>query len=132
MFILIGVFWSFIIEILYYCRMDEFRLSLIIETIRCRELRYILQDKNSTETQKFNNSDSLANSKVRDILCDVYYALKEKGYHPVNQIVGYIMSGDPTYITNHKKARNLISKLERDELLENIVYFYINRNLPKE
>ena len=95
-------------------------------------MRYILQDKNSTETQKFNNSDSLANSEVRDILCDVYYALKEKGYHPVNQIVGYIMSGDPTYITNHKKARSLISKLERDELLENIVYFYINRNLPKE
>ena len=55
---------------------------------------------------------------VASILKDVYEALKEKGYNPVNQIVGYIMSGDPTYITSHKNARSLIMKVERDEILE--------------
>jgi len=90
-----------------------------------------LKENNLSETQKFNNSDRPANSETGDILCQVYFALKEKGYHPVNQIVGYILSGDPTYITSHKNARSLISKLERDELLEEIVYFYLNNNLPK-
>jgi len=90
-----------------------------------------LKENNLSETQKFNNSDRPANNEAGDILCKVYYALKEKGYHPVNQIVGYILSGDPTYITSHKNARGLISKLERDELLEEIVYFYLNNNLPK-
>ena len=55
---------------------------------------------------------------VASILKDVYEALTEKGYNPVNQIVGYIMSGDPTYITSHKNARSLIMKVERDEILE--------------
>lgn len=62
----------------------------------------------------------------RDILKQVYEALKEKGYNPINQIVGYILSGDPTYITSHKGARNLIRQIERDELLEKIVKYYIN------
>ena len=56
---------------------------------------------------------------------DVYEALAEKGYHPVNQIVGYIMSGDPTYITSHNGARNKIRKLERDEILEELVTYYL-------
>jgi len=86
---------------------------------------------NLSETQKFNNSDRPAKNEAGEILCRVYYALKEKKYHPVNQIVGYILSGDPTYITSHKDARALISKLERDELLEEIVYFYLRENLPK-
>lgn len=62
---------------------------------------------------------------VEGILEQVYLALKEKGYNPVNQIVGYIMSGDPTYITSHNNARNLIRQIERDELLEKMVKNYI-------
>ena len=63
--------------------------------------------------------------KVGDILKTVYQAMTEKGYNPVNQIVGYIMSGDPTYITSHKGARSLISKVERDELVEELLKVYI-------
>ena len=64
-----------------------------------------------------------ANSK--QILRQVYEALVEKGYNPINQIVGYILSGDPTYITSHKDARNKIRTIERDELLEKMVKNYI-------
>ena len=63
--------------------------------------------------------------KTREILKDVYKALEEKGYNPINQIVGYILSGDPTYITSHNNARNLIRQIERDELLEKMVKNYI-------
>ena len=66
---------------------------------------------------------------VASILKDVYEALKEKGYNPVNQIVGYIMSGDPTYITSHKNARSLIMKVERDENLEVLFENYIDTQL---
>ena len=66
---------------------------------------------------------------VSDVLRDVYFALVEKGYNPINQIVGYIMSGDPTYITSHKNARSLIMKVERDELIEETVKYYINNKL---
>ena len=62
------------------------------------------------------------------ILEDVYHALKEKGYNPVNQIVGYIMSGDPTYITSYNGARSLIMKVERDELVEELLKAYIEHN----
>ena len=62
---------------------------------------------------------------VEGILEQVYLALKEKGYNPVNQIVGYIMSGDPTFITSHKNARSLIIQVERDELVEELVRFYV-------
>ena len=62
---------------------------------------------------------------VRDVLEVVYEALTEKGYNPVNQIVGYIMSGDPTYITNHNGARSKIMKVERDEILEELMEHYI-------
>ena len=65
------------------------------------------------------------NIKAKNILKEVYDALSEKGYNPVNQIVGYILSGDPTYITSHKNARNLIRVIERDELLERMVKNYI-------
>lgn len=65
------------------------------------------------------------NTKCQEILKDVYQALVEKGYNPINQIVGYILSGDPTYITSHKNARNKIRQIERDELLENMVRDYI-------
>ena len=65
---------------------------------------------------------------VQMVLSTVYEALREKGYNPVNQIVGYIMSGDPTYITSHKGARSLIMKVERDELVEELFKEYIHAN----
>ena len=65
------------------------------------------------------------NIKAKEVLKKVYEALKEKGYNPINQIVGYILSGDPTYITSYNDARNLIRKLDRDELLEKLVRNYI-------
>ncbi len=68
------------------------------------------------------------NTSVKEILTEVYAALTEKGYNPVNQIVGYIMSGDPTYITSHKNARSLIMKVERDELVEELLTDYIKNN----
>ncbi len=66
-------------------------------------------------------------SMVENIISQVYTALKEKGYNPVSQIVGYILSGDPTYITSHLGARSLITKVERDELLEEFVKAYLSR-----
>lgn len=65
------------------------------------------------------------NVKAREILKEVYQALVEKGYNPINQIVGYILSGDPTYITSHNDARSKIRQIERDELLEKLVKNYI-------
>lgn len=65
------------------------------------------------------------NSDAKEILKSVYQALVEKGYNPINQIVGYILSGDPTYITSHNNARNIIRQVERDELLEKLVREYI-------
>lgn len=62
-----------------------------------------------------------------DVLRKVYAALKEKGYSPIDQIVGYLLSGDPTYITSHNGARNLIRRLERDELLEELVRSYLQK-----
>lgn len=66
---------------------------------------------------------------VPSILKDVYEALSEKGYNPVNQIVGYVMSGDPTYITSYKNARSLIMKVERDEIIEVLLENYIDTRL---
>ena len=65
------------------------------------------------------------NLETKKILKEVYKVLTEKGYNPINQIVGYILSGDPTYITSHNGARNLIRQVERDELLEKMVKNYI-------
>ena len=79
-------------------------------------------DFDKTMNFKVENENSI---KYKEVLKDVYKALDEKGYNPVNQIVGYILSGDPTYITSHNDARNIIRKVERDELLEKMVRFYI-------
>ena len=65
---------------------------------------------------------------VNEVLKLVYEALTEKGYNPLNQIVGYVMSGDPTYITSHKSARSLIMKVERDEIVEELLKTYIDKN----
>ena len=78
-----------------------------------------------SDTMKFKVNYDKA-EEVKTIMSRVYKALSEKGYDPVNQIVGYIMSGDPTYITSHDGARGLITKLEQDELLEEIVKEYIS------
>ena len=79
---------------------------------------------NMDETMSFEVERD-KNIKAREILKDVYEALAEKGYNPINQIVGYILSGDPTYITSYNNARNLIRQVERDELLEEMVKTYI-------
>ena len=67
--------------------------------------------------------------KVGEVLRKVYEAMTEKGYDPVNQIVGYIMPGDPTYITSHKGARSLIMKVERDELVEELLRVYVEKTV---
>ncbi len=77
------------------------------------------------ETMKIN-IDYDKEKEVREILTKVFEALNLKGYNPISQIVGYIMSGDPTYITSHNGARSLIVKVERDELMEVLVKYYIN------
>lgn len=82
--------------------------------------------ENMNETMQFNFGN-LDNISTRETLMDVYVALQEKGYNPINQIVGYIMSGDPTYITSHNGARNKIRKLERDEILEELVTAYLKK-----
>ncbi len=66
-------------------------------------------------------------NQAREILLTVYTALKQKGYNPINQIVGYLLSGDPAYITSHSNARSLIRRLERDELLEELVKNYLEK-----
>ena len=83
--------------------------------------------KNMTNTQFFQ-VESGPQISAKDILEIGYKALSEKGYNPVNQIVGYIMSGDPTYITSHNGARSLIMKMERDELVEEMLKTYIEHN----
>ncbi len=82
-----------------------------------------------TETQHFSNFERVTNLEAKEVLMLVYRSLKEKGYNPVNQIVGYILSGDPTYITSYNNARSVISKLERDELLEELVCSYLEQNM---
>lgn len=85
-----------------------------------------MQEKSHTryfETQKEPET------KVLDIIDTVYLALTEKGYNPVSQIVGYVMSGDPTYITSYRGARSLIMKVERDEILEELLKYYIEVHL---
>ncbi len=84
-----------------------------------------MQNMNNTQYFRVEKEPELA---VSDVLTIVYKALREKGYNPVNQIVGYIMSGDPTYITSHNNARSLIMKVERDELVEEVLRAYIRNS----
>lgn len=80
-------------------------------------------DENKDFTVKFDLEDDKS-QQIKDLVREVFQALREKGYKPENQLVGYIMSGDPTYITSYNNARNLIKKIERDELLEELVKSY--------
>ena len=82
-----------------------------------------MTDINNTQFFKVQNEEA---DGVKQILKEVYEALSEKGYNPVNQIVGYIMSGDPTYITSHKNARSLIRHIDRDELMQVLVRNYLS------
>lgn len=86
---------------------------------------------NNLNTQNTQDIDIIKEStiEVPDILAQVYDALSEKGYNPVSQIVGYVMSGDPTYITSYKNARSLIMKAERDEIIEVLLENYIDTRL---
>jgi len=93
--------------------------------IRSRNEVVNMQDKSNTQFFRVENEPEI---QVKDVLEIVYRSLNEKGYNPVNQIVGYIMSGDPTYITSHNNARSLIMKVERDELVEEILKKYIDAN----
>jgi YD repeat-containing protein len=76
-------------------------------------------------TRKFTALDSKI--EMREILTSVYNSLKEKGYNPINQLVGYILSEDPTYITNYNNARSLICRIDRDELLQELLINYLNK-----
>ncbi len=76
------------------------------------------------KTMTFSIGDQ-TEQEIRRILITVYDSLKEKGYNPINQIVGYILSEDPTYITTHNNARNLIRKIDRDTLLQSLVKYYL-------
>lgn len=77
------------------------------------------------ENTRYFKVDQEAESGAKEVLEVVYEALTEKGYNPVNQIVGYIMSGDPTYITSYQNARSMLRKVERDELVEELLREYI-------
>lgn len=77
---------------------------------------------------KFSFPDESMAQEVQQVMLQVHNSLEEKGYNPINQIVGYLLSGDPAYIPRHQDARNLIRKLERDEILEELVKFYIREN----
>ena len=87
--------------------------------------------ENLGNTQYFNVKTE-PEIRVKKVLDLVYNAMAEKGYNPVNQIVGYIMSGDPTYITSHKGARSMIMKVERDELVEELLKEYIENESWKQ
>ena len=76
-------------------------------------------------TMTFSIGDQ-TEQEIRRILTSVYDSLKEKGYNPINQIVGYILSEDPTYITTHNNARNLIRRIDRDTLLQSLVKYYLS------
>ena len=98
---------------------------------RAENIGFIFQFYNILPTLTVLENVQLINDIVKEpkdakeILKEVYQALEEKGYNPINQIVGYILSGDPTYITSHNNARSLIMKAERDELVEEVVRYFI-------
>ena len=110
-------------EIMYTGKKGDARLShlLISES-------EVLGMDSFDHTMKFSFSDESMEQEVKQVMVKVHASLEEKGYNPINQIVGYLLSGDPAYIPRHQDARNLIRKLERDEILEELVKFYIKHN----
>jgi len=79
------------------------------------------------ETIMFDNTGKKEKMTIKEILQEVYDALDEKGYNAIDQIVGYILSGDPSYITSHKNARNIVRQVDRDDLTEEIVKAYLGK-----
>lgn len=92
----------------------------------------VLDMSSFDQTMKFSFSEESMEQEVKQVMLKVHSSLEEKGYNPINQIVGYLLSGDPAYIPRHQDARNLIRKLERDEILEELVKFYIRKNTEAE
>jgi len=91
---------------------------------------YVARPANSYDTQKISTNEirkiiAMPKPGAQEVISKVVEALEEKGYNPVNQLTGYILSGDPTYITSYKDARKIISRVERDELLEELISFYL-------
>lgn len=86
-----------------------------------------MDNKEFMDTMRFK-LETESSLTAQDILLAVYDALREKGYDPINQIVGYIISGDPTYITSYNNARHLVRRVDRDELLEEMVRYYIGKH----
>lgn len=84
-----------------------------------------MNSEDKTMLFEVNNNDK---DNIKDTLNTVYNALEEKGYNPVNQIVGYLLSGDPAYIPRHNEARNLIRRFERDEIIEEMLRSYVERD----
>lgn len=84
-----------------------------------------MSNNNFNETMRFDPKDD-KKLDIREIITEVYKALEDKGYKPTNQIIGYLISGDPTYITAHNNARKLIRQVDRDTILEEILKYYIN------
>ena len=89
------------------------------------EVSTFMQEINNTQYFKVQKEQEI---EVKDVIARIYEALKEKGYNPVNQIVGYVMSGDPTYITSYNGARSLIRRVERDEIIEHLLEDYNKNN----
>ncbi|WEG14095.1 IreB family regulatory phosphoprotein [Pullulanibacillus sp. KACC 23026] len=80
------------------------------------------------KTMKFQFPEDPNKQEVKDVLLKVFDALEDKGYTPINQVVGYLLSGDPAYIPRHQDARTIIRKIERDEIIEELVTFYIQHH----
>jgi len=80
------------------------------------------------KTMKYERHADVKEASAQEVLLTVYDALQEKGYNPINQIVGYLLSGDPAYIPRHDNARSLIRKRERDELIEELVRYYVSHH----
>ncbi|MGO3017912.1 MAG: IreB family regulatory phosphoprotein [Anaerococcus sp.] len=84
-----------------------------------------MSNNNFNETMLFNPQEE-EEKNIREIITKVYKSLEEKGYKPENQLVGYLMSGDPTYITGHNDSRKLIRQVDRDTIIEELIRYYIN------
>lgn len=113
-------------------------INIVLSPVNPQSVRWVSLSKwnikGSDTMPEFNNTQYFKVQKdteivVRDVIHTVYTALTEKGYNPVSQIVGYVMSGDPTYITSHRGARSLIMKVERDEIIEELLQFYIKKDV---
>ncbi|MDR1619881.1 MAG: IreB family regulatory phosphoprotein [Clostridiales bacterium] len=88
-----------------------------------------MDEQNTTDTMQFEIPKD--RRTANEIIMTVFSAMREKGYDPVNQIVGYLLSGDPTYITSYNNARYLVRRIDRDELIEELVRFYVENNVAE-